>query len=1507
MSDTLVCSQGHRWSVDETAPTRGDASTCPVCGESVSESNHDGTGSTIDLVTPDHASHARAEPRSEETARSHARGRFTILRQHAEGGLGKVSVARDELLGREVALKEIRDTRAYSRHARERFIAEAEITSQLEHPGIVPIYTMEYDEMGVPFYAMRLIQGQTLGSAIRQYHESPGQNRLRDLLFSFEQICQSIAYAHSKGILHRDLKPDNVMLGSFGETLVLDWGLAKRFRDVQGPVELSSDGDPDAAVSRTTPTQGEGSSGNGGSDQRELTQMGQVLGTAAYMSPEQAEGHTGLVGPETDIYSLGTILYEILAGRPPYRGATAAEVVEQVLQGPPHPPSAIHARVPPALEAVCQRAMARQPAARYATATDLAEDIKRWLADEPVSAWTEPWPRRLQRWVSAHRMLVSTVVASLVVAAVCLGAATVWLTSANERERVARRNAQAARQLAQRNEAAAARASRRAERHFQMARDAVEEMLTSVGIDELENTPYMEEVRRGLLAKAVAFYQQFVRDESDDPEVRREAGRAYASLATLQAVLGEIDNSEVSYAKAIALLSEGANVATAGQRRHASQGDLARAHASRGLQRDRASNFEEAEVDYRAAISLYRQPVDSAEGDGAGYRNGYAETLSRLGNVHARFNEFDEAEQQFDAAHSVLASSTTPDPADPGLALAIARLDRLRGDLYFRWGRIAQANACQRDGYEATRHLLGQFPDRRDVRNSYASSLVAMATVQRAKADLSQADSHLATAQGVREALASDYPRFPDYRASVAAIYRDRADIFNQLGKFDAGRGAFEHALETLTDLIRVFPDIHTYRSELASTHYLFGALLQPTVLFEKAGEQLEFARDRYEELVRDFPNVPDYQVQLAETYTALGSHCDETGQIDAVAPNFDKARRLFETLTQKYEDQPRYRAALAATLSRLATTQARIGAFTEAAKNFDRADSLFADLWQNDPENLRAAEQLSASYHNHAMLYLRNAKLDEAERLFRQALNFNRELIQRAADNRQTRFDLANTAMFLGNTLRERNQFAEAETNLREARERFQKLAAEYPHIGRYASSYAASSHNLANVLASVNRPGEAEKAYRQSVEQLQNLVQKYPQTYQFQRDLGSSWMRLGTLLAQPGRFDEAEQAVLEAQRIYGRLLELIPQVSEYREQYASALHNHGGILLRSDRYADAEPKFRQSVELMKALVEKSPDVPQLQRDLANSLMLLALAIEKQQRYDEAVAPMEESRKRFADLCQLRPDNPEFRFQLAAANHNLGEIYRDQKKHPDAEQAFRTSREMLAALMSRFGPVPAIRRDLASTCQSLAATLTARQQSEEAAQIAKQAIDIWQGLTGQFADEVEYRAGGAVARYELAKAQLSEGKDDEARPLLEQAWQIQQELRAAGPHDQNAWAAILKTSRDLTQVMIRQQKHHEAMVLLEKVTGEIADSSAQHVDAACLYVAAATTWKSQPEPATEEVTTLMDRCLQRAVQHLDQAVDKGWKQREALEQHEDLQMLRNREDFRALLERLER
>lgn len=382
--------------------------------------------------------------------------RYALVNNFARGGLGQIWLANDTRLRREVAYKEMLPAGLKNRSALERFLEEAQITGQLEHPGIVPIYDIGYQPNGAPFYSMKLVRGETFEKHITAYHELPADDperplKFRKLLRHFIDICNALAFAHDRGVLHRDLKPLNVMIGAFGETLVLDWGLAKVMDEKasdggqQGPVTTSTEslGEDEATMVQTagpvtqvsvghSQTQGAATMSGatrggtiGGTkkmvftDVRSIgsqTMMGSVMGTPAYMPPEQATGKLDELDQRSDIYSLGGILYKLLTNHQPIEKGNIKEVLDRVINNKLIPPRDHLPSIPAPLAAIAMKALAKLREDRYATALLLAADVEAWMGDEPVSCFDDPWPVKARRWVKKHRTAVTSASVALGVA-----------------------------------------------------------------------------------------------------------------------------------------------------------------------------------------------------------------------------------------------------------------------------------------------------------------------------------------------------------------------------------------------------------------------------------------------------------------------------------------------------------------------------------------------------------------------------------------------------------------------------------------------------------------------------------------------------------------------------------------------------------------------------------------------------------------------------------------------------------------------------------------------------------------------------------------------------------------------------------------------------------------------------------------------------------------------------------------------------------------------------------
>ena len=342
-------------------------------------------------------------------------GRYREIREYGRGGLGRVLVVNDVLLARDIALKELTpqaspdvETLADdvpwlpSDSTALRFLREARITGQLEHPAIVPVHELGRRRDGTLYYTMKLVRGHTLEQAIAG---AGSLHRRLALLAHFQDLCQAIAYSHSRGVIHRDIKPSNVMIGEFGETVVIDWGLAK----VKGAQEAPA-----------TPTEGKEAHQACDEDAAGLTRYGHLLGTPHYMPPEQALGDTDAIDERSDVYALGAVLYELLTGRRPFTGASAEDIANRVVHGNPTPVTALEPNAPAELVAICVRAMQKTPQARYRSAKELAAEIERFQTGSLVAAYHYSKNERLKRFIQAHKLGLGATASVLLVLAISI-------------------------------------------------------------------------------------------------------------------------------------------------------------------------------------------------------------------------------------------------------------------------------------------------------------------------------------------------------------------------------------------------------------------------------------------------------------------------------------------------------------------------------------------------------------------------------------------------------------------------------------------------------------------------------------------------------------------------------------------------------------------------------------------------------------------------------------------------------------------------------------------------------------------------------------------------------------------------------------------------------------------------------------------------------------------------------------------------------------------------------
>ncbi|QDS97626.1 protein kinase domain-containing protein [Adhaeretor mobilis] len=776
--------------------------------------------------------------------------RFTVLRPHAVGGLGRVVIAQDEQLNREIALKEILPANADDLASRQRFVREAEITGALEHPGIVPVYSLGEFSDGRPFYAMRFILGQDLRQAIEQFHGRVKKNygrdfQLRQMLGQLVDVCQAIDYAHSRGIVHRDIKPENIMLGDYGETLVVDWGLARPCDEIAAQP---------SALRKVTPSPGSNAS---------HTRHGQVIGTPAYMSPEQAEGRLDLLGPSADIYSLGATLYHMLAGATPFAG-DAGDVLMRVQRGQFQSPRELNPQVPKPLDAICRKAMALKPEDRYRSAKALALDIEHFLADEKVAAFDEPLLHRTWRWIRNHRTAALSTAAAGTVTLVALTAGIVLLEAANRRERAAKDEATV-------NYAESVKQRDRAEENFQLAQDAVRQYYIQVSEETLLSQPGMQPLRNALLQQALDYYGRFIKQREGDPAVQAELAQAAYYVGRITETVTTPDAAVPYYEQSLkhyeSLNQE--SLAGPGEVSSTRQAEQGRVLNALGGAHQKLRQLDKAKTNYLRAKEI-RQQLANANADDSEAARELASTMMNLAMIAQLQGDADSAIRQMQHAQGLRLAHCTDET--PPLKL---QRDLARG--YFNLAAI-QLSASQADKAEANfvsaaknfEALVQRQPQDLDFAHQLALTQRLLGDLAGSRSEESVAIRHYLKARKTLERMVDRNPSVPKYAADLAGLLMN---LGGQQSKAEAIPTAIEtlqsagELLETLTATENAPP---RYRRDLAVTQRAVGELLTQLNRIDEAKKTLKASQAGLQALVREFPNEPEYATLLQLTIEAI-------------------------------------------------------------------------------------------------------------------------------------------------------------------------------------------------------------------------------------------------------------------------------------------------------------------------------------------------------------------------------------------------------------------------------------------------------------------------------------------------------------------------------------------------------------------------------------------------------------------------------------------------------------
>jgi serine/threonine protein kinase/tetratricopeptide (TPR) repeat protein len=932
-----------------------------------------------------------------------APGRYRALRPLGSGGLGEVFVAHDEELHREVALKQIQARHGCRGQALDRFLLEAEVTGRLEHPGVVPVYSLGRHPDGRPYYAMRLIKGETFEAAIEHFHKAdvrgrdPGERSLafRELLRRFVDVCNAIAYAHSKGVLHRDLKPANVMLGPYGETLVIDWGLAKVLG--QPAVDVSAA----ASVLQGSRLKSPGHTG--------------LAGSPSFMSPEQAEERQEEIGPASDVYSLGAILYSLLTGQNAFGGGNLSQVLLQVRSGEFAPPRRVNATVPTALEAVCLKAMALRSGDRYRSAKALAADVEHWLADEPVSAHREPLPARVRRWGRRHRALIGTLVALLVTATAALTVSLLLVDAEQQKTKAALERVTRERQD---KELALARVTEEQRK--------TEAALTRVGQERQEKETALTHVTEEK-GKTDAALERSRRAEASAAEQRQLA------LQTMRRVLDNIDKGLKDRPGLQDLRKELLREALDGLQKVARAADTAPAldhatvevHAALGdlfLQFD--GGVQSAREQYQKAHEVALRRAADGPNDPEAQRD-LSLTHSKMGEVYRVQGALGSALASHEAALTIRRRLASPRDAAAQQDLSNSHYNL--GEIHALQGALPSALASFQDGLRISRKLADADPGNATLQRDVPSFYDRIAAVQREQGDLQAASSSFQEALRLRKKFADANPGNAAALRDLAVSHSNIGDVYIGQGDPGAARASYQEALTIRQTLLEADPTSAAAQRALAGAHSRMGSaqfrLREPKAALASHNAALRISL----KLAAADPSNATVQYDLILCHERLGDVQRQQKDISAALASYREALRISQALVDADPSNAHAQRGVHIYLGRIGDVEQQQGDLKAALASHQDALKIGRKLAALDPSNATAQRDLAYSHSKIGDVLLKMGDDAGALASFHDGLAIRQKLAAADPSNALVQRYLLESNLRIGTVAQQRDDFATA------------------------------------------------------------------------------------------------------------------------------------------------------------------------------------------------------------------------------------------------------------------------------------------------------------------------------------------------------------------------------------------------------------------------------------------------------------------------------------------------
>jgi tetratricopeptide (TPR) repeat protein len=844
----------------------------------------------------------------------------------ARGGMGVIHRAMDFTLGRDVAVKVLQDRYAPDSGTARRFTDEARITAQLQHPAIPPVHDLGTLPDGRPFLAMKLIKGQTLDE---QLAARPGPSaECGRFVAVFEQVCQAVAYAHAHGVLHRDLKPANVMVGAFGEVQLMDWGLAKVLASRERPR-------PEACPAETTADTQVVSLRDSDSA---CTQAGSVLGTPAFMPPEQAAGLVGKVDQRSDVFGLGAILAVILTGKPPFaaaslestRGLAALGDVTECLA------RLDSCGAEPELVALCKRCLSPRPIDRPADGSEVARAVAqlRAAADERarqaelerVQAKAEKMAaeeRALER--RKRRQLWLGAAAALVLAALG-GLTAVLVVQRRANDDLAAKNDELARE------------QDKVQARFQLAQKAIATFHTGISEDVLLKNKQFDELRTKLLKEAAGFYGDLEKllEGQTDAKSRRLLAEGYYQLGELIAKIGSQPQALAVHRKGLALRRELAETEGADVEARL---DVARSLVAVG-------DLLRKTGDPAGALLAYEELRDlalalEAESPTDAVRAMLAHGYHGIGIVLFLMEKSAEALAAYEKALAIRQELADAHPAITDFQNDLALTRTNIGILLMRTGKWGEALAAYRKALTVRQELVKAHPAVTDFQSGLADCYDYIGVLRTQMGEPAEALAAHEKALAIRQKLVDDNPAVTEFQRELAYSYNGIGYGLLRMHKQAEALAAWQKAQALMQKLTEANPTVSEFQSSLAYSLNASAFVLAQAGKTAETVAVLEQARDILQKLTDANPAETDLQINLAHTLINIGQMYNRAKRVAEALAALDTSLTICQKLIDAHPSTPRYSKYLGSGYTYRGLAHANAGHPAEAATDLRRALNL--------------------------------------------------------------------------------------------------------------------------------------------------------------------------------------------------------------------------------------------------------------------------------------------------------------------------------------------------------------------------------------------------------------------------------------------------------------------------------------------------------------------------------------------------------------------------------------